>query len=254
MSLLYLLVDLGAIAVPLLASFHPKIRLDRQWKALWLAILLSAVPFIIWDSYFTKIGVWGFTPQYLTGIGLFGLPIEEVLFFICIPYACMFTYYCFRLWKGPELYLRAENAVTWIFLILCIVLGLLGTGRYYTASTATALGAFLVYLKWQYKPKWLGLFYYSHQFLLLPFLIVNGILTGTGPEKPVVWYNNAENLGVRMLTIPVEDIFYGMLLLLLNALLFEYFLQKAEKTKRASEGRAVGEGNKLGRKPGRSVQ
>ena len=36
------------------------------------------MPFIIWDSYFTKIGVWGFTPEYLTGFGLFGLPIEEI--------------------------------------------------------------------------------------------------------------------------------------------------------------------------------
>lgn len=245
MKLLYLLVDLGAISVPLLASFHPKIRLDRHWKALWPAILLAAVPFIIWDSYFTQIGVWGFTPQYLTGFSLFGLPVEEVLFFICIPYACMFTYFCFRLWKGPEMQVRAQQAVTWIFLVLCVVLGLLGAGRYYTGSAMTGLAVFLIYLKWQAKPKWLGLFYYSHQFLLIPFFIVNGILTGTGPEKPVVWYNNAENLGVRLFTIPIEDIFYGMLMLLLNAFLFEYFLQKAEKKQAVSERLPVREGHQL---------
>lgn len=245
MKLLYLLVDLGAISVPLLASFHPKIRLDKHWKALWPAILLAAVPFIVWDSYFTKIGVWGFTPQYLTGFNLFGLPIEEVLFFICIPYACMFTYFCFRLWKGPEMHVRAQQAVTWIFLALCVVLGLLGAGRYYTASTMTWLAIFLIYLKWQAKPKWLGLFYYSHQFLLIPFFIVNGILTGTGPEKPVVWYNDTQNLGVRLFTIPVEDIFYGLLMLLLNAFLFEYFLQKAEKKGAVSERSPVREGHQL---------
>lgn len=244
MKLLYLLVDLGAIAVPLLATFHPKIRLYRHWKALWLAILIAAVPFIIWDSYFTKIGVWGFTPQYLTGFGLFGLPIEEILFFICIPYACMFTYYCFRLWKG-YLQLRATQTVTWIFIILCLILGLAGAGRYYTSSALSWLAIFLVYLKWQAKPKWLGLFYYSHQFLFIPFFIVNGILTGTGPEKPVVWYNNAENLGVRFLTIPIEDVFYGLLLLLLNAFLFEYFLQKSEAKQSHSENLSVREGNQL---------
>ena len=63
MKLLYLFVDLGAISVPLIASFHPKIRLDKHWRALWLAILISAVPFIVWDSYFNQIGVWGFTTQ-----------------------------------------------------------------------------------------------------------------------------------------------------------------------------------------------
>lgn len=228
MKLLYLLVDLGAISVPLLASFHPKIRLHKHWKALWPAILIAAVPFIIWDGYFTKIGVWGFTPEYLTGFGLFGLPIEEILFFLCIPYACMFTYFCFRQWKG-QLSLKSEQRVTWVCIGLCLVLGLTGAGRYYTSSAMSSLAIFLIYLKWQAKPQWLGLFYYSHQFLLIPFFIVNGILTGSGLKKPVVWYNNAENLGVRIFTIPIEDIFYGMLLLSLNAFLFEYFLQKAEK-------------------------
>lgn len=244
MKLLYLLVDLGAISVPLLASFHPKIRLHKHWKALWPAILLSAVPFIIWDSYFTKIGVWGFTPRYLTGISLFGLPIEEVLFFICIPYACMFTYFCFRIWKGPSLRLKAEHTVTWIFILLSLALGIAGLGRYYTTSAMAGLVLFLVYLKWAVKPQWLGLFYYAHQFLLIPFFIVNGILTGTGPDEPVVWYNNSENLGVRILTIPIEDVFYGMLLLLLNAFLFERFLRKSEAGVR-SESVAVREGNQL---------
>lgn len=240
MNFLYLLVDLGTISVPFLATFHPKIRLHKQWKALWPAILITAVPFIVWDSYFTKIGVWGFTPQYLTGIQLFGLPVEEVLFFICIPYACMFTYYCFRLWKG-HLHVRAERAVTWIFLVTCLFLGLLGSDRYYTASAMMGLAFFLIFIKWQAKPKWLGLFYYSHQFLLIPFFIVNGILTGTGLEKPIVWYNNAENLGVRIFTIPVEDFFYGMLMLLMNAFLFEYFLEQNEPAKPELERSPVGE-------------
>jgi lycopene cyclase domain-containing protein len=56
---------------------------------------------------------------------------------------------------------------------------------------------------------------------------VNGILTGTGIEEPIIWYNNDENLGIRIGTIPIEDIFYGMLLVLLNISLFEFFQKKA---------------------------
>jgi lycopene cyclase domain-containing protein len=59
---------------------------------------------------------------------------------------------------------------------------------------------------------------------------VNGILTGTGIEEPIIWYNNDENLGIRIGTIPIEDIFYGMLLVLLNISLFEFFQKKSVKT------------------------
>ena len=76
------------------------------------------------------------------------------------------------------------------------------------------------------KVQWLGKFYVVYTVLLLPFLIVNGILTGTGLESPVVWYNNTENLGIRLLTIPVEDIFYGKLLILMNLLIYQHLKRK----------------------------
>ena len=226
MNFLYLIVDLTALSVPLIFSFHPKIALHKKWLLLWPAILISTIPFIIWDSYFTRIGVWGFNPTYLLGHYLFGLPIEEILFFICIPYACLFTYFCFRIYLTDKFHLKYENLITWIILLINVGLGIYFRDRYYTSYTATGLTFFLLFIRFVVKAKWLSLFYYSHMFLLLPFFIVNGVLTGTGLEKPIVWYNNAENMGVRLLTIPMEDVFYGMLMLLLNTFLFELFMKK----------------------------
>lgn len=231
MNFLYLLVDIGAIFVPIIFSFHPKIALHKKWHLLWPSILIASIPFIIWDSYFTKIGVWGFTPKYLTGIYLLGLPIEEILFFFCIPYACMFTYYCFRIFFGADYRIRFENPITWFFIGFTIVMGITFFGRDYTTSTSVGLVLFLLFLKFIAKVQWMSLFYFSHMFLLIPFIIVNGILTGTGLDEPVVWYNDSENIGFRLLTIPFEDIFYGMLMLLLNAYLFEYFLKKSKVAK-----------------------
>ena len=39
-------------------------------------------------------------------------------------------------------------------------------------------------------------------------------------DAPVVWYNSNEIIGIRMLTILIEDIFYGMNLILLNLLIY----------------------------------
>jgi lycopene cyclase domain-containing protein len=64
---------------------------------------------------------------------------------------------------------------------------------------------------------------FAYLVILVPFFIVNGILTGTGLEEPVVWYNDEENLGMRILTIPIEDSIYGFLLIASNITLFEYF-------------------------------
>ena len=226
MNFLYLFIDLCAISVPFLFSFHPKIALYKKWLFLWPAILLSTIPFIIWDSYFTQIGVWGFTPKYLIGSYLFDLPVEEILFFICIPYACLFTYFCFRIYLGNKFKLKYESLITWIILGINVFIGIYFHDRLYTLYTAVGLIIFLLFLKFIIKPKWLSLFYYSHMFLLIPFFIVNGILTGTGLDEPIVWYNNSENMGLRFFTIPLEDTFYGMLMLILNVFLFEAFLKR----------------------------
>jgi lycopene cyclase domain-containing protein len=58
---------------------------------------------------------------------------------------------------------------------------------------------------------------------MLGFIPVNGVLTGTGLESAIVNYNPQEIIGFRVLTIPIEDFFYGYALILLNIYLFEVF-------------------------------
>ena len=62
--------------------------------------------------------------------------------------------------------------------------------------------------------------------MLIPFFIINGILTGSFIENEVVWYNNDENLGIRLFTIPIEDSIYAFTLILTNLALTEFFQSK----------------------------
>ncbi|MCB0692582.1 MAG: lycopene cyclase domain-containing protein, partial [Saprospiraceae bacterium] len=57
----------------------------------------------------------------------------------------------------------------------------------------------------------------------------NGILTGCCTPEPIVWYNNQENLGIRLGSIPIEDSLYGFVLIISNIILFEIFERKEKQ-------------------------
>lgn len=216
----YLLINIGAVIVPFLFSFHPKLRFNKEWRKTILAITIVGSVFIAWDIYYTYLGVWGFTSDYLMGWNIFNLPLEEVLFFICIPYACLFTYHCFKILVKPfELV-----SIRWVSIALLIFLlgvGIFYADNLYTGVTFLSLFVLLAYVSMVKRPAWLPRFYLSLLVLIVPFTIVNGLLTGMGLDTQVVWYNSTEIIGARFITIPIEDFFYGFLMILLNVLIFE---------------------------------
>ena len=223
----YLLVNLLSIAVPFAFSSHPRLEFYQTWRAFWPACLITAAAFLAWDVLYTHLGVWGFNPRYLLGIDLLNLPLEEVLFFICIPYACTFTYACLKRLVPSDPLAGIARPVTLALTILLVTTAALSGGRLYTTVTFVLCAAFLIAHLLVYDADYMGWFYLSYAVIFAgPFLLVNGILTGSFLEEQVVWYNDAENLGVRAFTIPIEDFIYGLLLYLMNVTLYERFLRK----------------------------
>lgn len=231
MNSLYLLVDFFTIIIPLLFSFHPRIQFYKTWKAFFLANIIVTIIFIIWDSYFTHLGVWNFNPEYLIGIYFMKLPIEEILFFICIPFSCVFTFYCLDKFYNLSWKPRNENLFFLIFSIFLLLTGFVFIEKLYTSATFISTAFVCLVLKFIFKIDWFGKAVTVYVILLIPFFIVNGILTGTGLEDAVVRYNNSENLGIRILTIPVEDVFYGFEMVLLNIWFYKLFVNIFSKKK-----------------------
>lgn len=221
----YLLVDLGCLIFPLLFSFHPRLNFYRQWKYFLLPCLLVASFFLAWDALYTHLGVWSFDSRYVLGLFVLGMPVEEYLFFICIPFACLFSYHAFTtLFRFSDSHRLITSAYA-ILAILLLIAGAVNITRLYTGVTFLLLSVLLFFCLWKHV-KFLPAFLATFSFVLIPFLISNGILTGSFLARVVVRYNAAENLGVRLLTIPIEDVFYAMLLLLLNVYGFEWQRRK----------------------------
>lgn len=226
---LYLLLNIGTIAIPLSASFYSKANFSKTWKAFFPAMIITGVFFIVWDIWFTRIGVWGFNPRYLLGINIAHLPLEEWLFFFTIPYACVFTYFSLNHLIKKDYLKNYYKPITWFLIVILIIAGLINIGRYYTSTTFLVTAVFLLSQLILSKRDILSRFYMMYIITLIPFFIVNGILTGSGIDEQVVWYNNIENLGVRLGTIPIEDTIYGMLLLLMNVTIYERLTFRKDK-------------------------
>ena len=184
--------------------------------------MLTMGVFIPWDVIFTINGVWGFNSDYFLGFEIFSLPLEEWLFFICIPFACVFTHYALLLYF-PNLKLNkvVTKAISISLVLILFILALANYDKWYTLVNFS-LAIPLTWLAYKYNPQLLQHFFLTFLVMLIPFFIVNGVLTGSWIDNQVVWYNDAENLGIRMGTIPVEDSIYAYSMILMNLFFFEY--------------------------------
>lgn len=232
---LYLFINIGTILFPLIFSFENKVKYYTWWKFLIPSLLITAFVFLTWDYFFTLNGVWGFNENYITGIAFKGIPIEEILFFFTVPYASIFIYAFTNKLKPNTPWLnKYQRFISTGILFLAIALLI---GNYDKAYTALNCGYAIILLLLQLyviKGEYMGRFYRFYLWHLIPFAIVNGLLTGTGINEEVVWYNNAENLGIRLGTIPAEDLLYSFSLMLMNITILEYlksrFFEKKLKT------------------------
>lgn len=221
MKFTYLLVNIFTIIIPFLFSFHSKIKFHHFFLTFLKSSSIVTIIFVIWDAIFTKLGVWGFNPTYLINIHIYNLPLEEILFFYCIPFSCIFTYYCLNKFYNISWNYNIEKWFVLLFSVCLILFGFYHIHLKYTFYSLVSTGFLMLFLIFIMKVRWLPKILSIYPVLLIPFFIVNGILTGSGLESPIVWYNNAENLAIRLRTIPVEDIFYGLELILLNIYFFE---------------------------------
>lgn len=215
-----------SFTVPFLLSFKREVSFYKQWKYLFPAILISALPFLIWDYFFTKAGIWGFNPEYISGIYLANLPLEEVLFFLLIPYCCLFIYEVTKHYHKEQPFHKFQQTIGAFGALSLIALSFMFSVKAYTMSAFLSSGIMLGF-NYFFGRRYMGRFYLTYLISLMPFILVNGALTGSITPHPVVWYNNDENLGIRIISIPFEDMFYGLALLLLNTSLYEFFKQRA---------------------------
>ncbi len=95
----YFLVLLFSLCLPLFLSFYPPLKFYQKTPKLLFSILLTVFLFGLWDVIATARGHWWFEPDKICGIHFINLPLEEWLFFIVIPFCCLFTWETIKYFK-----------------------------------------------------------------------------------------------------------------------------------------------------------
>src|SRR5665811_408850 len=184
----YLLILIVSVSVPLALSFDKKVQYYKNLKYILPAILVTAAFFVMWDINFTKAKIWGFHPEYTIGIDIKGLPIEEWLFFLVVPYSCVFIYEVLKFYLEKYEYANHFLVLSLFLIVGFALLSYFFRHQLYTFFTFLLSAVYLAYTVFrnQFKQH-ITKFYFSFFVSLFPFTIVNGILT----SLPVVEYNSA---------------------------------------------------------------
>lgn len=225
----YALVLLFTVVICFISSFDKRILFVNHFTSFIKSALIVAVPYILWDVWFTSEGVWWFDTSYTLGWVVAGLPIEEWLFFICIPFSCVFTYFCIDKFFDLTGLKMFNNLIVFVSIIIYSLIALLNYDKLYTFITALSIIISMIYLHMVVHAKWISQASFTYTILMLGFFPVNGVLTGSWIPSAIVNYNPNEFLGIRMLTIPIEDAVYGYAQFLWVLYFFKMFENKTEK-------------------------
>ena len=214
----YLLFNLVVVLGPVTSQFSRQIKNVSRWRLKLRVSIIVMIPYVIWDALVTG-SHWQFNTAYTLGFRLFGLPIEEWLFFITVPFGCLLVWETLPKVDRRLARLRSLRHVrNVLYAALPVGIWVFSTGKQYTGLVLCCFGCvglmdMLLRTDLLLRPR-------TYLYLAIVaglILVFNGYLTA----RPVVMYGEVYQMGYRIWTIPIEDFGYGFTLMLFNTMLYE---------------------------------
>ncbi len=216
----YLIFNMAVLAVPAVVLACAT-QTHRHVPRMLGAVVLAAIPFVAWDVAVAG-QHWTFNSRYVLGPRLLGLPLEEWLFFLTVPLACLTLWLLFSVRNSPSA-VAAHPRDRWLPGVM-VGAALVSAYAAWQAGAPYAAYVCCAFAAWWTADAVLGANLARRPLLwrflgacALLTLVFNGYLTA----RPIVLYNDAVLLGMRIGTIPVEDFGFGAALIGLTVTLYE---------------------------------
>lgn len=218
-KLSYLLLLLIYLVIPVALSFQKKVRFVFRLKYILPAAIFAGAIFVMWDIRFTQMRIWTFNPDYLSGIELLRLPIEEWLAFLIISLSSIYIYEWLKIrfenFEKPEIFV----IISLVLLLTAGILAYVFRTRMFSFFTFFLSAIYLGYTVFRNRfKKYFTKFYLALAVSLVPFIFVSAVLN----SLPAIVYDSTHTIGVAVFGVPVEKIGYLFLLLLINVTIYEY--------------------------------
>lgn len=211
-----IIVFIGPFIVTRLNRYKNYMRKRQAWSA----IIMVMIPYIVWDSLVTH-SHWWFNEKYTLNVRIFNLPVGELLFFITVPFACLLVWEAIKHRVLERIFIRKIGIYLFLYMLVPVGIFIFLKGKEYTGLVLIAIGL-SAFLDYSLRT---NLFTKRNTYLFLGvltglILIFNGYLTA----RPVVLYGIDYQIGLRIITIPIEDFGYGYSLMLFCIIIYEKFL------------------------------
>ena len=225
----YLIFNIIVISGPLFFGSLKRFYFINNLTKAIPSIIIAAIPFIVWDISVTN-RHWFFADKYTIGFRIFHLPIEEIMFFFTVPFACLFTWEMVKKHSLPFKLIEksiSENAIN-IFSAIFFVFSIV---TYFYSKEYTALAGLFFVASVLIDKIWGASILTNKKFLFFFILVsfftfvFNGYLTW----RPIVTYDEFYQLDFRIFTIPIEDFFFGYALLIITTTIFEKRIRNVSK-------------------------
>jgi lycopene cyclase domain-containing protein len=213
----YLIFNIVIILGPILVYlFGTNKMVKPNSRSMIYAILIGAAFFVIWDElvidYF-----WSFNREYIIGFLIGKIPIEEMLFFISVPFACLLLWVNYKNYISNKIIKNfVPSLIALSFFLSCtfLIYGKVYSGTVFFVFFGVVIIDILLKTNLFTKKSFI-IFIFGITNLLT--FIFNLYLTA----RPVVLYNELIKTNINLITIPMEDFIYGMALIALVIIIYE---------------------------------
>lgn len=218
---LYFWINIVWFGMMLLCTFYKNIAFYKELKYVLPAILFVAGGFMLWNIFFTVQFVWGFNVENLSGFSFFNVPIEEWMLFFIFPYTAIFVFFIFEKMEWEFITKRWSLIFATIITVIALILFVNYREHTYTFWVACLVMLLNGILYFGFRPKWYQCFWSAFLVFYFPFFFLNGWVSSYIASGPIVWYNPNHIIGIKILTIPVENIMYYFLMFLFTLVIYK---------------------------------